>query len=103
MQYCALSISCGGGTSSHLFCDHLRNRPAAPAAAAAGGQPWGEQGFFRVVTSEAFDGRGNDYNLAIEGSCGWAVPEVGGRVMVAVVAGLGSEWRPWAGSESADR
>jgi C1A family cysteine protease len=21
------------------------------------GQPWGEQGFFRIVTSEAFDGR----------------------------------------------
>jgi cathepsin X len=41
------------------------------------GQPWGEQGFFRIVTSEAFDGRGNDYNLAIETACGWAVPEVG--------------------------
>ncbi|EFN55280.1 hypothetical protein CHLNCDRAFT_35526 [Chlorella variabilis] len=39
------------------------------------GQPWGEQGFFRIVTSEAFDGRGNDFNLAIETSCGWAVPE----------------------------
>jgi len=38
------------------------------------GEPWGEQGFFRIVTSAAFDGRGNDYNLAIEGSCGWAVP-----------------------------
>ncbi|KAI3428721.1 hypothetical protein D9Q98_007545 [Chlorella vulgaris] len=38
------------------------------------GQPWGEQGFFRIVTSEAFDGRGNDYNCAIEKSCGWAVP-----------------------------
>lgn len=39
------------------------------------GQPWGEQGFFRIVTSEAFEGRGNDYNLAIEGDCGWAVVE----------------------------
>ncbi|PSC75366.1 Cathepsin Z [Micractinium conductrix] len=39
------------------------------------GQPWGEQGFFRIVTSEAFDGRGNDYNLALEGDCGWAAVE----------------------------
>ncbi|KAL4428117.1 hypothetical protein ABPG75_002206 [Micractinium tetrahymenae] len=39
------------------------------------GQPWGEGGFFRIVTSEAFDGRGNDYNLAIEGDCGWAAVE----------------------------
>lgn len=38
------------------------------------GEPWGEQGFFRIPTSAAFDGRGNDYNLAIESSCGWAVP-----------------------------
>ena len=34
------------------------------------------QGFFRIVTGEAFDGRDNDYNLAIETSCGWAVPQV---------------------------
>lgn len=38
------------------------------------GEPWGEQGFFRIPTSAAFDGAGNDYNLAIETSCGWAVP-----------------------------
>ena len=38
------------------------------------GQPWGEDGFFRIVTSNAFDGNGNDFNLAIETSCGWAVP-----------------------------
>lgn len=41
------------------------------------GEPWGEGGFFRIVTSEAFDGRGNDYNLAIESDCGWAALEVG--------------------------
>ena len=39
------------------------------------GEPWGEQGFFRIPTSAAFDGNGNLYNLGIEGSCGWAVPE----------------------------
>lgn len=38
------------------------------------GEPYGEQGFFRIVTSKAFDGKGNDYNLGIEASCGWAVP-----------------------------
>ena len=37
--------------------------------------PWGEEGFFRIPTSAAFEGNGNDYNLGIEGSCGWAVPE----------------------------
>jgi hypothetical protein len=34
------------------------------------------QGFFRIVTSKAFEGRGADFNLAIELSCGWAVPDV---------------------------
>ena len=33
-----------------------------------------EQGFFRIVTSTYKDGQGNDYNLAIEQSCGWGVP-----------------------------
>lgn len=36
------------------------------------GTPWGEDGYFRIVTSEAFGGNGNDFNLAIEQSCGWA-------------------------------
>lgn len=36
------------------------------------GTPWGENGYFRIVTSEAFGGQGNDFNLAIEESCGWA-------------------------------
>lgn len=38
------------------------------------GEPWGEGGFFRIVTSSAFDYQGDDFNLAIESSCGWAVP-----------------------------
>ncbi|KAK9792697.1 hypothetical protein WJX73_004993 [Symbiochloris irregularis] len=38
------------------------------------GEPWGERGFFRIVTSRFREGQGDDYNLAIERSCGWAVP-----------------------------
>jgi len=32
------------------------------------GEPWGEQGFFRIVLGQP------DYNLAIETQCAWAVP-----------------------------
>ena len=35
----------------------------------------GEWGFFRIPTSVAMNGQGADYNLGIEQSCGWAVPE----------------------------
>lgn len=38
------------------------------------GRAWGEDGFFYIVTSAYRNGTGNDYNLAIEGECGWAVP-----------------------------
>lgn len=38
------------------------------------GEPWGERGFFRIVTSAYKGGRGDDYNLALERTCGWAVP-----------------------------
>lgn len=38
------------------------------------GAPWGEMGFFRIVTSTYKDGTGNLYNLKVEGDCGWAVP-----------------------------
>ena len=38
------------------------------------GDAWGEQGFFRIPTSAAFGGKGAEYNLGIEDSCGWAVP-----------------------------
>jgi cathepsin X len=39
------------------------------------GEPFGEQGFFRIVTSAAFNGTGNLFNLGIESGCGWAVPK----------------------------
>ena len=39
------------------------------------GEPYGELGFFRLVTSAAMGGQGSLYNLGIESSCGWAVPE----------------------------
>jgi len=38
------------------------------------GEPWGEKGWFRIVTSMALNGKGNDYNLGIEDECAWAVP-----------------------------
>ncbi|EIE25448.1 cysteine proteinase [Coccomyxa subellipsoidea C-169] len=38
------------------------------------GEPWGEKGFFRIVTGAYKDGRGEDYNLAIETQCGFGVP-----------------------------
>lgn len=37
------------------------------------GQPWGEEGFFRIVTSKYKNG-GHLYNLAIEESCAFADP-----------------------------
>jgi hypothetical protein len=38
------------------------------------GRAWGEDGFFYIVTSAYRNGTGDDYNLAIEKACGWAVP-----------------------------
>lgn len=38
------------------------------------GQPWGEGGFFRIPTSNAYGGRGNDYNLLIQADCMFGVP-----------------------------
>lgn len=38
------------------------------------GRAWGDNGFFYIVTSAYRNGSGNDWNLAIERSCGWAVP-----------------------------
>lgn len=40
------------------------------------GQPWGEQGWFRIVTSLYKNGSGNKYNLGIEGGCAYAIPIV---------------------------
>ncbi|VDO42673.1 unnamed protein product [Haemonchus placei] len=39
------------------------------------GTPWGEQGWFRVVTS-AYKNAGSKYNLKIEEDCVWADPIV---------------------------
>lgn len=39
------------------------------------GEPWGEHGFFRIVTS-AYKNGGNTYNLAIEDYCSYADPIV---------------------------
>ncbi|MBN3310965.1 CATZ protein, partial [Amia calva] len=38
------------------------------------GQPWGENGWLRIVTSAYKDGNGNKYNLAIEKSCAYGDP-----------------------------
>ena len=40
------------------------------------GVPWGEEGWFRIVTSKYKGGRGAHYNLAIEQECVFAVPIV---------------------------
>ncbi|KDD76065.1 hypothetical protein H632_c371p0, partial [Helicosporidium sp. ATCC 50920] len=39
------------------------------------GEPWGEEGFFRILTSAARGGRGDRYNLSIETACAWGVPD----------------------------
>jgi cathepsin X len=53
------------------------------------GEPWGELGFFRVVTSafEGPEGTGERYNLGIEGDCGFGVPD---RWVAASELGFGS-------------
>ena len=38
------------------------------------GQPWGENGWFRIVTSTYKSGCGENYNLGIEDNCSFAVP-----------------------------
>ncbi|CAH1778557.1 unnamed protein product, partial [Owenia fusiformis] len=38
------------------------------------GQPWGESGWFRIVTSMYKGGEGDHYNLGIEKSCAYADP-----------------------------
>jgi hypothetical protein len=39
------------------------------------GEPWGESGFFRLVTSAFKDGTGDKYNLGIETDCAFGVVE----------------------------
>ena len=38
------------------------------------GEPWGEQGWFRLPTSAYKGGQGDLYNIGIEQQCSWAVP-----------------------------
>jgi len=38
------------------------------------GQPWGEQGWFRLPTSTYKGGKGDYYNIGIEKDCSWGVP-----------------------------
>lgn len=38
------------------------------------GQPWGENGWFRIVTSLYKGGQGEKYNLGIEDQCSFGVP-----------------------------
>ena len=38
------------------------------------GQPWGEQGWFRLPTSTYKGGQGDYYNIGIEKDCSWGVP-----------------------------
>uniref|UniRef100_A0A1I7YQS6 cathepsin X n=1 Tax=Steinernema glaseri TaxID=37863 RepID=A0A1I7YQS6_9BILA len=40
------------------------------------GEPWGERGWYRVVTSKYLNGQGNDYNMGIEKECYYADPDV---------------------------
>ena len=39
------------------------------------GEWWGEDGFYRTVTSAYRNGTGDYYNAGIERQCGWAVPD----------------------------
>ena len=39
------------------------------------GTPWGENDWFRIVTSVYKGGQGNNYNLGIEDDCVFAVPQ----------------------------
>ncbi|CAK9294698.1 unnamed protein product [Gordionus sp. m RMFG-2023] len=38
------------------------------------GSAWGENGWMKIVTSNALNGRGGDYNLGIENDCAYAIP-----------------------------
>lgn len=57
------------------------------------GEPFGERGFFRIVTSNYKEGKGDLYNLAIERDCGWAVPAAW---MSASELGFGDDAEPAA-------
>ena len=40
------------------------------------GQPWGDNGWFKIVTSLYRYGKGMYYNLGIEDRCSFAVPDI---------------------------
>ncbi|XP_008563764.1 PREDICTED: cathepsin Z-like [Galeopterus variegatus] len=40
------------------------------------GEPWGENGWMKIVTSTYKDGKGASYNLAIEENCSFGDPIV---------------------------
>jgi len=40
------------------------------------GSPWGETGYFRIVTSKYKSGSGQKYNLRVEEDCYWADPDI---------------------------
>ncbi|KAL4234578.1 hypothetical protein ACF0H5_006219 [Mactra antiquata] len=44
------------------------------------GEPWGESGWFRIVTSQAMAGKGGKYNLGIETRCAYGDPIVPSEV-----------------------
>jgi cathepsin X len=46
------------------------------------GQPWGEYGWFRIVTSSYKNGQGDYYNLGIESQCAFADPIVPAQTYV---------------------
>ena len=39
------------------------------------GEAWGENGWFKIVTSAYKNGNGDKYNLGIEQDCAYAVPK----------------------------
>lgn len=49
--------------------------PVALSSHRSWGEPWGESGFLKLVTSAYDDGNGNMYNLAIEDDCNFGVPD----------------------------
>ncbi|XP_014679195.1 PREDICTED: cathepsin Z-like [Priapulus caudatus] len=51
------------------------------------GEPWGEHGWFRIVTSKYKGGSGDHYNLAIETSCAYADPIIKSTFMTGEVTG----------------